>query len=97
MTLFADSPEGYQAIKAAVSADVVKEHYRPFVHGTVTRYEVPKLWALKFVMTGALGGGAPSSLRSDNLGKTMGAFLLRMWVDVPDEIADNPTRFAAPN
>jgi len=41
------------------------------------------------VMHGALGGGAPRSLRADNLGKTHGATLLRMWVDVPDEVAAN--------
>ena len=29
--------------------------------------------ALKFVLHGALGGGGPRSLRSDNLGKTLGA------------------------
>ena len=43
--------------------------------------------ALKFVMHDALGGGGPRSLRSDNLGKTLGAALLRMWVEVPDSVA----------
>ena len=53
----------------------------------VARYELPNLLALKFVLRGALNGGAASSLRSDNLGKTLGAQLLRLTIDVPDEQA----------
>jgi hypothetical protein len=48
----------------------------------VTRFELPKLLALKFVLDGALDGGAAASLRSDNLGKTIGAQLLRMEIEV---------------
>jgi hypothetical protein len=47
---------------------------------------------VKFVMADALGGGGPRSLRSDNLGKTLGGALLRLWVDVPDEVADAAPR-----
>ena len=43
--------------------------------------------ALKFVLHDALGGGAPRSLRSDNLGKTFSANLLRLEIDVPDDVA----------
>ena len=53
----------------------------------VARYELPNLLALKFVLRGALNGGAASSLRSDNLGKTLGAQLLRLTIDVPDDEA----------
>ena len=57
---------------------VVKAHFGTLVQGTVERYEAPNVLALKFVMHDALGGGGPRSLRSDNLGKTLGAALLRM-------------------
>jgi hypothetical protein len=43
---------------------------------------------LNFVMRGALGGGAPRSLRSDNLGKTLGGALVRIEIDVPDALAN---------
>jgi hypothetical protein len=43
--------------------------------------------ALNFVMHGALGGGGPRSLRADSLGKTLGGALVRMEIDVPDEMA----------
>jgi hypothetical protein len=57
------------------------------VSGDVTRYEVPNVLALNFVLRGALGGGGPRSLRSDALGKTLGGALVRLEVDVPDELA----------
>jgi hypothetical protein len=43
-------------------------------------------------MERALGGGGPRSLRSDNLGKTLGGALLRMEIDVPAEMADGAPR-----
>jgi hypothetical protein len=57
------------------------------VTGTVTRYEARNVLALNFVMQGALGGGGPRSLRSDNLGKTLGGSLVRLEIDVPDSLA----------
>ena len=41
-------------------------------------------------------GGGPRSLRADNLGKTLAASLLRMWVEVPDDVAANARRRHAP-
>ena len=96
LSLFADDAAAYEAIRAEVTAERVKAHFGALVQGDVERYEAPNVWALKFVMHGALGGGAPRSLRSDNLGKTHGATLLRMWVDVPDEVAANARRRHAP-
>jgi hypothetical protein len=92
LSLFADDAVAYEAIRAAVTADAVKAHFGDLVRGPVTRYEVPNVWALKFVMEQALGGGGPRSLRSDNLGKTLGAALLRMRVEVPEEVAAGARR-----
>ncbi len=92
LTIFADDPAAYDAIRAAVTAEVVAAHFDSMIEGPVTRYEVPNVWGLKFVMEGALGGGGPRSLRSDNLGKTLGAALLRLQVDVPDAVAATAPR-----
>ena len=96
LSLFADGPEAYEAIRAAVTADVVKAHFGDLVLGSVERHEAPNVWALKFVMRDALGGGAPRSLRSDNLGKTLGASLLRLVIDVPPAVAEGAKRVPAP-
>ena len=96
LSLFADDERAYEAIRQAVTADRVKEHFGDLVLGSVERYEAPNVLALKFVMHEALGGGAPRSLRADNLGKTLGAALLRMFVEVPDEVAAGASRGPAP-
>jgi hypothetical protein len=87
LSLFADDEAAYEAVRAVVTAEAVAEHFGDLVQGPVERYEVPNVMALKFVMHEALGGGAPRSLRSDNLGKTLGGALLRMVIEVPDEVA----------
>jgi hypothetical protein len=92
LSLLADDEAGYEAIRAEVTAERVKEHFGSLVEGPVERFEARNLLALKFVMQDALGGGGPRSLRSDNLGKTHGAALLRMWIDVPDAVAANSKR-----
>lgn len=87
LSLFADSEAAYDVILREVTAARVKAHFGDLVLGDVERHEARNVLALKFVMHEALGGGAPRSLRSDNLGKTHGATLLRMWIDVPDDVA----------
>jgi len=96
LSLFADDEAAYEAIRAAVTADRVKAHFGELVLGRVDRYEARNVLALKFVMHDALGGGGPKSLRSDNLGKTLGAALLRMEVDVPENVAAGAKRKRAP-
>jgi len=86
LTLFARTAEMYEIFKREVTAERVKEHFRGLVFGEVSRFEVPNVLALKFIMEDALGGGAPSSLRTDNLGKSFGSNLLRMEIDVPSEL-----------
>jgi hypothetical protein len=92
LTLFADDDETYQALLAAVTVDRVRIHFGSFVSGPIERFEAPNVRAVKFVMQGALGGGGPRSLRSDNLGKTLGAALLRLEVDLPDDIIGRSVR-----
>ncbi|MCB9373069.1 MAG: hypothetical protein H6518_09835 [Microthrixaceae bacterium] len=96
VSLFADDAAAYEAIRAEVTAERVREHFGTLVQGPVERYEAPNVWALKFVLHDALGGGAPRSLRADNLGKTFGANLLRLWIDVPDDVAAGAGRRKAP-
>lgn len=88
VAVLADDQAAYDVIVRELTAVRVKDHFGPMVTGDVVRYEAPNVLALNFVMRGALGGGAPRSLRSDNLGKTLGGSLVRLEIDVPDELAD---------
>jgi hypothetical protein len=92
LSLFADDERAYQAIASVVTAELVKAHFGPLVKGPVERFEAANVLALKFVMHDALGGGGPRSLRSDNLGKTHASALLRLWVEVPDDVAASARR-----
>jgi hypothetical protein len=60
----------------------VKAHFGDLVKGEVIRYELPNLAALNFLLHEALGGGGTLSLRVDAQGKTFGAALLRMEIEV---------------
>jgi hypothetical protein len=73
LTLFMDDRAAYEAVAEAVTPELVAAHFGELVRGPVERYEVPNIWALKFVLHNALGGGGPRSLRSDTLGKTLGS------------------------
>ena len=86
VSVFAPDREVYEVLRAQVTAERVKQVYGSLVLGDVTRYEVPNVLALKFVLERALGGGGPASLRADNLGKAMGGTLLRLEVEVTDEL-----------
>ena len=87
--LIAIKPQHYALLLREVTASRVKNHFGPLVLGPVTRYELPNLGALNFVMEQALDGGGTISLRTDAQGKTHGAALLTMEIEVePDELAD---------
>ncbi len=92
ISLFADDLETYEVIRAQVTAERVRAHFGSLVEGEVVRYEAPNVLALKFVMHGALGGGSSNSLRSDNQGKTYGLSLLRLRIEVPDEVLERSRR-----
>ncbi|MFZ9338243.1 MAG: AtuA-related protein [Limnohabitans sp.] len=95
--LFAWDPTGYAVLAEHVTAEKVERHFAHLWPETVAmtnpaprveRFDLPQLLALKFVLRGALNGGAASSLRSDNLGKTIAAQLLRMEIELPQAQAD---------
>jgi hypothetical protein len=91
ISLFADGLDTYTALVHQVTAGRVAAHFGALVHGPVERHLVPNVLAIKFVLHGALGGGT-LSLRSDAQGKTHGLSLLRLWVDLPDELIQQSTR-----
>jgi hypothetical protein len=67
-----------------VTAERVKQHLGELVRGDVERYELPNLGALNFVLHRALAGGGTVSLRVDAQGKTLGAALLRMEIELSE-------------
>lgn len=82
ISLIAYHERDYERLVRHVTADRVKAHFAGIVEGEVTRYELPQLGALNFVMTRALGGGVTRSLALDAHGKSLSSALLSM--DIPE-------------
>lgn len=85
--LIALRPEYYPLLVERVTAERVKEHFRGICLGEVERFELPNLHALNFLLHNALGGGGTLSLKTDAQGKTLSTAMLRMEIDVPEEVA----------
>ena len=75
-------PEDYAVILRDVTPERVKAHFGDLVKGEVERFELPNLHAINLLLHEALGGGGTVSLRVDAQGKTYGAGLLGMEIDV---------------
>ena len=85
--IVARKPEYLPWIAGQVTATAVADYLRHLVKGRVTRYALPGVGALNFVLEEALGGGGMASLRSDPLGKGMAQIVLSMPVRVPRDLA----------
>ena len=72
----------YPVLAREVTAERVKRHFGDLVKGDVERFELPNLGALNFLLHQALGGGGTVSLRTDAQGKTFGAALLSLEVEL---------------
>ena len=83
--LLAWNEAGYRILEREVTADKVQAHFAPWLPGQVDAWPLPNILALKLVLHGALQGGGARNLRLDNLGKAMGAALLRMEINVSPE------------
>jgi hypothetical protein len=89
-------PEWYPLLARELTHDRVARHFEGVIEGGVDRFELPNLYALNFLLHGALGGGGTLSLKTDAQGKVYSTALLRMVLDVPDDEARRLSLPAAP-
>jgi hypothetical protein len=89
-------PEWYEVLSHYVTRDRVAAHFSGLITGDVVRLELPNLAALNFLLHGALDGGGTLSLKTDAQGKVVSTALLRMVIDVPDDLAARLHLPAAP-
>lgn len=78
ISVIAYRPEDWSKLEQAVTAERVAAHFGYEESGLVTRYCLPQLHALNFVMKGALTGGVTRSLALDAHGKCLASVLLEM-------------------
>lgn len=64
LTLVAVTDEDYRWLESRLSGDVAQQAISAVMPGTVTRYAVPGLRALKFVIEDALPGGVYATMHA---------------------------------
>ena len=84
--LFAYDAPTYAVLKREITTARIAEHFRSICNGPVEIWPLDNILALKIVLNAALQGGAARSLRTDNLGKNIGAALLRMEIEAPENL-----------
>jgi hypothetical protein len=86
--IIARHPDIYPFLLEVLTEERVKEHMKHICKGEVERYTLPNIHALNFVLHNSLGGGGTVSLKLDAQGKTHASTMLRMMVDVPEELLE---------
>ncbi len=84
--VMARSDAAYAFLKEHLTTERVKAHMSGINRGGVVRFEADNMRVLNFLLEDSLGGGGSASLRTDAQGKTHGLALLRMELDVPDDV-----------
>lgn len=85
--IIAYTEAGYRLLQGELTTDRVKDHFSTICKGSIERFEVPNLKALNFILHDSLGGGGSESVKTDAQGKTHGQALLRMELDLPDDVS----------
>ena len=92
--VIARHPSFMPALAAALTESNVAEYMQHVLdteHSTVTRWFLPGIHAMNFLLENALGGGGISSLRSDPQGKAFAQQLLEFPVPISQTIVDQLT------
>jgi hypothetical protein len=76
VSVIAYNDDGWQILREQLTIERVMAAYAHVASGPVTRYELPRLRALNFVIEGALGGGVTVSLAQDAHGKSFSYLML---------------------
>lgn len=78
---------GYDFIQAELTSHRMREFFAALAPTGVDRFELPRLFALNFLLYNALGGGASQSLRIDTQGKLLGTSVLELKLPRPANLA----------
>ena len=76
VSVIAYDERAWELLRDQLTVERVMAAYSHIAQGPVTRYELPKLRALNFVIENALGGGVTISLAQDAHGKSLSYLML---------------------
>jgi len=80
ISVIAYDAAGWKVLCGQLTETRVMDAFAHIATGPVTRYELPKLMALNFVIEGALGGGVTRSLAQDAHGKSLSSLMLAIEI-----------------
>ena len=87
ISLIAYRAEDYALLAEQVTEERVSAHFAHRKPTKVTRYLLPKLAAMNFVIDDVLDGGVNDSLNLDMHGKALSFYLLTLTVQAPVAVA----------
>jgi hypothetical protein len=87
IAIIAYTPTGFDWLRHNLTAEVVQRYFHSLNPSRVVRYEAENLLAVNFVLYDVLAGGASRSLRVDTQGKTLALALLRMPLQLSDDVS----------
>ncbi len=82
VSVIAYDEAAWERLRRELTVERVMQAYWHVAQGPVTRYELPRLRALNFVIENALGGGVTTSLAIDAHGKTLSYVM--QDIDLPE-------------
>ena len=85
VSVIAYDDRAYRHLAKHLTEKCVMEHFSHLSKGATKRFELPKIRALNFVLSDALGGGVTSNLSTDVHGKSFSSFLLTIEVPPMEE------------
>ena len=87
LSLIAWDSECHDILLEQVTEDRVMQWFAYRQPSRVTRYVLPELEAMNFVLEGVLDGGVNDALNLDAHGKSLSFYLLDMPITVPADLA----------
>jgi hypothetical protein len=82
----------YPILLEQVTVTAVKKLYGPITKGSITRYEVPSIGALNFVLEDVLEGGRSRTLAFEESGKALSSLMMTLPMSVPDSYIERSAR-----
>lgn len=80
--VFVYDGDHYAAVVEQLTGEFLQRHLGALLTGDITRYELPSLNGLNFVMQNALEGGVNESLNLDGHGKSWSSMVLGLEIDL---------------
>jgi hypothetical protein len=86
--VIARSDAAFAFLQERLTPELVRAHFASINAGEVERFTSANVRVLNFLLADSLGGGGSASLRTDAQGKTHGLALLRLELEVPQDVLD---------